>query len=358
MRRNLYPRPFIMQAFRIPPPLHDPPVSRPPAAAPIAPGTGYMWLDEPPAPVRKPSPWRWLYLPASFAVGLLIDDGDTGLGDRVLSAVALVLVSALVAAAFYIWRSATRPAIPAATFILAFLFTGAVLTNRQSEADTETAALQETAARFATATKSDAPIPAGVEARIAWASGLALSDLEQHYGKLASDRDIDPREYPEEWLTARYTADAGDYPQVRSYFAAYRDYVTVADSTTQEVYAKGYRTWLMQAGYTLQQAELMAASIPKEAAEAMRMRQDDFQLSAEMADSALALHAYLVRADARAHYDGEKNVARFERNDERRRATGLFAAVTGLLGEQELRQAARYAVWQQRRNDPTSRNLR
>lgn len=347
-----------MQAFKIPSPLRDMPVSGPPAAAPFAPGTGAAWPDEQPAAVRKPSPWRWLYLLASFAVGLTIDDAGTSPGDRVLSALALVAASAFVAAAFYIWRSATRPAIPATTFILAFLITGGVLSDQQSQADTETAALQETAARFATATDPDESIPAGVEARIAWASGLALNDLEQHYGKLASDRDIDPGEYPDVWLTARYSADAGDYPQVRSYFAAYRDYVAVADSTTREVYASRYRAWLMEAGYTVRQAELMAASIPAEAAEAMKMRQDDFQRSAQVADSALVLHAYLVRADARAHYDGGKNLARFERNDERRRALTLLGAVTGLLDEQELRQAARYAVWQQRRNDPTSRNLR
>jgi hypothetical protein len=345
-----------MQAFRIQSPRANAAASSPPAAAPFASAASYVWPDERPAPVRKPSPWRWLYLPASFAVGLVLDDG--GAGDRVASALALVVGSAFVAAAFYVWRSATRPAIPATTFILAFFITGGVLAGRQSDAAAETAALQETAARFATATPLNESLPAGVEARIAWASGWALSDLEHHYQALASERDIDPDEYPQAWLTARYAADAGDYPQVRRYFVAYRDYMTVADSITQEVYASRYRTRLMEAGYTAQQAALMASSIPAEAAESMRMRQEDFQRSAQIANSALALHAYLLRTDARAHYDAKADMARFTRNDERRRATALLDAVTGLQTEHELARAARRAVWQQRRNDPTSRNLR
>ena len=182
--------------------------------------------------------------------------------------------------------------------------------------------------------------------------------MEHHYGKLASERDIDPREYPEAWFTSRYAADAGEYPQVRSYFAAYRDYMAVADSTTQEVYTARYRARLMEAGYTVQQAELMAASIPTEAAEAMNSRRKDFQFSARLADSALALHAYLVQTDARAHHDEKTDVARFERNPERRRATALTDAVRGLMVEQDMLRAANHALWQQRRKEATSRNLR
>ena len=113
-----------MQAFRISPGVPDMPVSGPPAAAPDVPRTGRMWPDEQAAPVRAPSPRRWLYLSASFAVGLAIDDPGTSGVDRMLSALGVVAVCAFVAAAFYVWRSATRPAIPATTLILAFLLTG------------------------------------------------------------------------------------------------------------------------------------------------------------------------------------------------------------------------------------------
>jgi hypothetical protein len=275
-----------------------------------------------------------------------------------LSALMLVALCAFVAAAFYIWRKATRPAIPATTFILAFLFTGGVVADRQSQEESETATLQEVAGRFATAAQPDESIPPGVEARIAWASGWALSDVEHHYAKLASERDIDPREFPEAWFTARYAADAGDYPGVRSYFQAYRDYLIVADSSTQAVFTQRYRARLMEAGYTMRQAELMAASIPTDAVEAMRMRRERFQLSARLADSALAMHAYLVRTDPRAHHDAEKDIARFERNDEHRRVRALMDAITGLQGEEEMLRAAHQAVWQQRRDEPTSWNLR
>jgi hypothetical protein len=357
-RNASHARAFIMHEFKIQRPHAEipagAPVHPPAAARPSYPGAQAAygrWPDELPAPEQKPSPWRWLYLPGSFVVGLAIEGSGGRLADRLGSALMVVGICAFVAAAFYIWRKATRPAIPATTFILAFLVTGGVLADQQTQEEEQAEVLQETASRFATATGPGESIPTDVEARIAWASSWALNDVAGHYNQLESDRDIDPHEYPEAWLTPRYLADAGDHSQVRSYFQAYRDYVAKADSTTAEVYTKRYRTRLMETGYNIQQAELMAASIPQEAAEAMKARRELFQMSAQLADSALVLHAYLVRTDARAHYDGEKGIARFERNDERRRAISLLNGVERLMGQRETLQGANYALWQRQRVD-------
>lgn len=262
----------------------------------------------------------------------------------------------LIAAGFYAWRKATRPAIPATTFILAFLLTGVTLAGMEIEREDAAGVLQETASRFAAAMEPGEKIPEDVEARITWASGWALSDVADHYGKLASDRDLDPREYPEAWLTARYSADAGDYPQVRSYFAALRDYAAKADSSTEAVYTARYRARLMETGYTARQAEVMAASIPDDAAEAMKARQSVLRLSGTLADSALALHDHLVRVDARAHYDGAKNMALFDRTTDLRRTTALMAAVSGLLDEQDLQRAGIQAQWHARRREASDRD--
>ena len=333
-----------MQVFRLTSPVADLPVPAPAAVStPPQAGGSYAWTDEPPAPARKPSPWRWLYLPGSFVVGLAIEGAGASAGDRLESAVVLLAACFLVAAGFYVWRKATRPAIPATTFILAFLVTGMTLADMEDQREKAAGVLQETASRFAAATDPGEEIPTDVEARIAWASGWALSDLAHHYSRLASDRDVDPREYPEAWLTARYSADAGDYPQVRSYFAAVRDYAARADSSTESVYTASYRARLMEAGYTARQAE------------AMRHRRDGFQLSGIIADSALVLHDHLVRVDARAHYDAAKNMALFDRTADLRRTSALVDAVSSLLGEQDLQRAGSHAQWQQRRNKAAGR---
>ncbi|HST58835.1 MAG TPA: hypothetical protein VLK84_09110 [Longimicrobium sp.] len=349
-----------MQEFKIQRPYAEIPSGapvNPPPSVPTAAQAAYgPWPDELLAPERKPSPWRWLYLPASFLIGLMIEDAGGSLGGRMTSALTLVGICSFVAAAFYIWRKATRAAIPATTFILAFLVTGGVLADQQSQEEKQAEVLHETASRFATATRLDESIPTDVEARIAWASSWAMSDVNDHYDELESERDIDSREYPEAWLAARYFADAGDYAEVRSYFQAYRDYVVEADSTTPAVYNERYRARLIETGYNAQQAVLMASSVPREAADAMKARRELFQVSARLANSALVLHDYLVRTDARAHYHGKTGLTRFEREGERRRANSLLEAVQGLLSERETLQAANYALWQQQRRAAASGN--
>lgn len=291
-----------------------------------APPVVHLWPDELPPPPRPPSRWRWLYVPGSFVVALAVADPDASVATRVGYALGTLACTALIAALFYIWRASTRPAIPATTFLLTFLATGLILLGKEDEVDVQTQALSQSADLFALggvyATMDEDP-PQGVDARWVWASRKALEDMSAWYQERANARGIIPGRAPEGWITAAYIADAGEYPGVQRYFADYRAYLAEADSSTLPVYFDRLRDRLRQAGFSPQAAKPFMATPQIGAAAALRARQEEFRLATQIADSALAFHALLVRADPRAHYDAEEDMAGFERDAERTRAMAL-----------------------------------
>jgi hypothetical protein len=315
----------------------------------------YPWPDEAPPAARRPSPWRWLYLPASLAVALVVADPDANVATRIGYALAVLAGSAAVAALFYVWRASTRPAIPGTTFILAFLITGCTLLTKEDSADEETEALRRSADLFtvgsAYASTDEGP-PMGVDARWIWASRKAMEDVAMHYHDLASSRDVIPGREPDGWRTAAYVADADEYPEVRRYFTAYRQYLAKADSSTLPVYFDRLHDRLMQAGFSRERARLMAASVQVGAAAAMKARREEFRLAGEVADSALAFHALLVRADSRVHYERAEDAAGFERESERLRAIALNEEIDRLTRRLDaLREPARARLKALRRGE-------
>jgi hypothetical protein len=319
-----------MQATTIPPYRTEHPgggaYAVPAAGLVPAPPVIHQWPDELPPPPRPPSPWRWLYVPGSFVIALAVADPDASIGPRIGYALGTLACTAVVAVLFYIWRASTRPAIPATTFILTFLTTGLILLGKEDDVETQTQALSQSADLFALggvyATMDEDP-PEGVDARWVWASRKALEDVAAWYQERADARGIIPGRAPEGWITAAYIADAGEYPDVRRYFTDYRAYLAEADSSTLPVYFDRLRDRLRQAGFSAADAKPFMATPQVGAAAALQARQEEFRLAAQIADSALAFHALLVRADPRAHYDPEEDKAGFERDAERTRARAL-----------------------------------
>lgn len=257
----------------------------------------------------------------------------------------MLLGSYLMAAVFLAWSRRTRRFIPGTAFCLALLSflgrTGSMEAAGETEA--QFAAMQRWADSLGTANlaEEDAP-PSTTEARMAWVTRMALQDMAEHVRARQEAHGIHADTFPAAWGTAEYLADARAHPEVRAYFTAYRSYLQELDSTEMSVLRDRAEFRMLQSGLRGQVLDAMRASVRASTdslSESFRQRSID-----ELAwvNTALELHDFLVRVDARVHLDREAGLARFARRSEQNRAVELSERYERLwLALERQRQASR-----------------
>jgi hypothetical protein len=299
---------------------------------------GVTDVPEPAPPHDRSSTRRlarrtWLAFAAILFLGMITTEPVGGTAwersaDLFAGGLALLLVSVVLACTVCIWRRSTRRRIPGAALLTAVILVPLVQAGEKTEVEKQFAALQDLAADTSNPVDTADTPPEGSDARTLWATRKAMEDMVVHYESVARSHGVDTGTPPEAWLSAAYLADARRHPEVGSYFMRYQAYVREADSTLVPLLTKRMHARLVQSGLDASRVDRIMRGFAREAAR--RAERQQFASMLQLAEQALELDAYLVRADPRVHLDERTETALFDREAERLHVNGLIERIEGL----------------------------
>lgn len=286
----------------------------------------------------------WLYVVGTLLVGMCSgqpEGGDSAeqLGNLVGNGIGTLAISVALVALVLVWRPSTRSRIPGAAFVVALLLALISLGEATREKEEQFAALQRLADSTVSPVHDSDPPPRDTDARILWVSRKAMEDLLVWSDTLARAHGVDADNPPSEWLSAAYLADARKHPEVGTYFTRYQAYVREADSAFVPALTERMRVRLAQSGLGPGHAQAFMLGVGDAIADNGERKR--LAAALELTRHALALHAYLVSVDSRAHLDDAEEAALFERDEERLHVNALLERIERLGAEIEAQQRRR-----------------
>jgi hypothetical protein len=175
-----------------------------------------------------------------------------------------------------------------------------------------TAAKNDSAAPAAASTSPDS-VPTDSIAKENWVFAGVTADIASAIHDVARKHNFDLDSMPQGWLEPKYIADAGKRPDVGEYFKRYSSYAadldTRFDSIVDSVTTRRFR----MAGFAPKDEKELRAAFDRGLAKTKATQRDMIAAMKQQAATALRLHEYLVRVDARIELSKKDSTLLFDR---------------------------------------------